>query len=617
MEPFHAYHHQKTLTFFPPPLPEEVLILLKNGEVKLLKADLLNSRDISLRAADKAVQVIEPVYEVYRREYQKLFQFVSDTLKSSSAENAFKKNLCNKLAEFYSVNILLARIEDCLESESIHVFPDTNIGQYLYLKSLVTRCRQDLAEHRNIRFPFRMRARSYIENFKHNIVALTMLSAQTAASGLFAFFTSKRRTERKSYTYCVSIIAPNRQLRGNQRGPDFIIDGDKIQAKDVVYLPMVKLDSRQKELLKKTKGDVYYPPDRGRFFSNFTEWSRLLRLVTGGVFSQKCEETKAASNIFFNYFAWTAVMRGLSFKHFITHSDFSLNHIGRNIAIDQAGAQTWYFTDSMNFGNNFSEDKDGYGMRHPFWSYLTYDHFVTWDKLLEEYFRSHPGSFKKIHVAGCLWSGHIKAISKKDVFCGELYLINLDNTFIVSAFDSTYSRNGITSYAEGIAFAEHLLQLADECSDIHIYLKEKKDRSIHGRLDPVLGPRLLDLYNKMDTHARITICSNDVDASRLISASDMTISFPFTSTTFEALSADRPALWHDPKGYYINTPYAKNGGVTTHRYEALKEKVLDIINTKPGKYKNPININSPLSDPYRDGKAIDRFRGLLTSDSGY
>ena len=184
---------------------------------------------------------------------------------------------------------------------------------------------------------------------------------------------------------------------------------------------------------------------------------------------------------------------------------------------------------------------------------------------------------------------------------------------MLSCFDSTYSRNGVTSYTEGLTFAKHLLELADEYPDIYIILKEKKDRSIHYTLDPILGPKLLEIYNEMDSHPRIKICSNQVDASELISVSDMVVSFPFTSTTFEALSTNKPAIWHDPMGYYRNTVYGKAGGVVTHSYQELKTKVMEIKEMKAGTYQNPMPMNSPLMDPYRDGKAIDRFRDLLTS----
>ena len=127
----------------------------------------------------------------------------------------------------------------------------------------------------------------------------------------------------------------------------------------------------------------------------------------------------------------------------------------------------------------------------------------------------------------------------------------------------------------------------------------------------MLGPKLLALYDLMNTRNNIKVYREKKDASNFISISDMIISFPFTSTTFEALSINKPAIWHDPMGYYRGTSYGKTKGVVTHSYDELKTRLLEINNMKPGTYKNPIPINSPLMDPYRDGKALERFRVLL------
>ena len=135
--------------------------------------------------------------------------------------------------------------------------------------------------------------------------------------------------------------------------------------------------------------------------------------------------------------------------------------------------KTYYFTDSMNFMNNFMTDEAECAMRHPFWTYLYYDHFVTWDAFLAEYFKSHPGTFKKNHIVGCLWSRHIqeKIMAREQMPLPE---IKDGFGFVLAVFDSTYSRSGITSYIEGITFASHILQLTEEYPDIYVFLKEKK-----------------------------------------------------------------------------------------------------------------------------------------------
>ena len=612
IEPFHAYHHKKGIQFFPQPLPEFVDKLAENKKVNVLTAELLNAKEIYQISADKAVSVVEYVFSEYKNEHLELFTYVSDTLKSPVAEDAFKKHLCNRLAEFYSVNILLHRVEKLLAPGPVMVYPDTDINSYIYFKSLLSRSNEDFFEHSNICFPRYMQAGDFLEDIKEYVIALSRLFAQTFASGLLARFYFSRR--KKNYSYGVSIISPARQLTDNQRGPDFIIDNIKINPGDVVYLPIVDLSGEQRKKLEQVPGDTYYPPKAGHCFSHFAEWAGLFKTAFKRNILKNSEEINTACNVFFNYFRWLHVLKNIELRHFITHCDFGISHIGRNIALSQSGVQTWYFTDSMNHGCNWKTEHNKNGMRHPFWTYLNYDHFVTWDEFLARYFKEHPGCLKNTHIAGCFWSGHIKerrGVEKKKTGSGR----GAHAGFLLAVFDSTYSRNGITSYSEGVAFAKHILRLADDYPDMHIFLKEKKQRGIHKTLDPVLGPRLLDIYRRMDSHPRITICSDREDASELIAISDMIISFPFTSTTFEALSVDMPAVWHDPLGYYQNTMYGRVGGVTTHSYEDLKAKVWEIKNTGTKAYQNPILTNSPLMDPYRDGGAIGRFRELLVSES--
>ena len=617
VEPFHTFHHRKGIRFYPLPLPDLVDNLVKKGKINLLKVDQLNAREIYQLAADKAVKTVESVYPEYKKDNKDLFENVCKVLKTTKAENIFKKNLCDRLAEFYSVNILLSRIEKLFTNSPILVYPDTNLRNYHYLKTLLSKSKQDFFEHPNIRFPLLMYITAFFKDFKAYIISVSRLSAQTITSGLLGGFWNDNQKDKKSYLYGITVVSPSRQLAGDQRGPDFIIDNNKIRAEDVVYLSIADLTGDQKRRLTNLPCTVYYPPKAGQCFSHFTKWAKLFWLALKKNFlCNKSEEIKTACIAFFNYFKWLKVLEDITFRHFITHCDFGLGHIARNLALNQAGIETWYFTDSMNHGCNCKgiNGKNGKtGIRHPFWTYMYYDHLVTWDELLEQYFKDHPDSFKNTHVVGCLWSGHIKDNSKVARKLLGLPYSKFQDGFILAAFDTTYSRNGFTSYDEGFAFAEHLLQLAIDFSDIYIFFKEKKQRDVHYILDPVLGPMLLDLYNKIDNHSRITTLSNQEDASKLISVSDMVVSFPFTSITFETLSANKPAVWHDPMGYYSDTPYAKVGGIITHSYKDLKKKVMEIKSASLETYRNPLHISSPLMDPYRDGKAIDRFRNLLVT----
>lgn len=611
VEPFHAYHHNKGLRFYPPHFPLFAENLIKSGRISVIKADDIEAKNIYGLAADKAVDIVESVYPYYRDEREDLINHVADTLKSPFAENVFKNKLCNSLAEFYSANILLHRIEEYLDSE-ITIYPNINIHSYCAIKKLLLKAGHEFYHHPHVHFLKRSYIASAFENIKVNLVDIAQLCAQTVASGLSAIRKKSDMPGKKSFKYGVSIVSP-RQLANNRRGPGFIIDNKKIHESDVIYLLQINLSNKEGNALGAMPCNVFMLPQPKRFFSNAHEWRKLLRIAIRQNLMNFCREVHSANVSFFNYFRWKKVLEQVRIEQFITHCDFGISHISRNIALNQAGVRTWYFTDSMNHFNNFQRDESVFSMRHPFWTYLCYDNFVTWSSFLADYFKTHPGSFKKTHVVGCLWSEHITDKPEKEPLKEKISGKHKKNKFIIAVYDTTYTRNGITSYLEGIAFAEHILRLVNEIDSIHILMKEKKSRDIHGIMDPINGPRLVDLYNSMNKHPDISFYSDQDDSSLLMSFAEVVISFPFTSTTFEALSVNKPAIWHDPMGLYTDTPYAKVKGVTTHGYEELKKRILEIKELQ-GEYQNPIPKDSPLIDPFRDGKAIERFRDLLISN---
>ena len=486
LEPFVSFHARKgPFHGFSGSLPDGIKKLLRKKDIALITAESIEVKTIYRQAADRAVDIIESVFDAYKKDCGELLECVANTLNSPTAVNAFKKSLCHKLAEFYSVNILLDRIEKHLGSGPVLVYPDTNVHTYLYLKNLLAISRQDFFKHPDIRFPVELKWIAFIENFKEYAVIMSRLSAQTLVSGLLRIFRSSGRKNKIHYSYGISVISPVRQLSNNRRGPDFIVDNVNIHEGNVVYLPLSDLTADQNKTLSKLPGEIFQPPKAGRCFSYFSEWKRLLLLVSKKNFFLKGEEINTACNVFFSYFRWLKVLERIEFQHFITHCDFGINHIGRNIALNQAGIQTWYFTDSMNLGGIYQTEATT--LRHPFWTYLHYDHFVTWNDVIATFFKSHPGSFNNSHVVGCLWSGNQERTSVQS-------LKNDGSHFILSAYDSTYTLNAAGSYAEGISFAKDLLKLADDFSDIHIFFKEKKPRDLHNIFDPNLGPDLLKVY---------------------------------------------------------------------------------------------------------------------------
>ncbi len=619
VEPFHAYHHSRGgIWFYPSALPAYIYKWEKKGKIHFIKAQQFNAEDIYCLAADRAVEVLELVFPFHKKEYSRFFQYVCDTLKSSDADGVFKINLGNRLAEFYSMNMMLDGISKLFAKDTILFYLEKEIGFYECLRDLLGQAHQNILAHSNISFPFFVRFFSWFKRIKENVKTLIFLLARVILSAVLFWQKSRPLENKRSYLYGINVVSALRQLGENQRIVNFLIDERNIFAKDVIYFPLIKMSDKHKERLAQLSSDVGYSSRMESYHGYFSQWINLFSLSLRCGFLRNAQVVKSACLVFDRYFKWQRILEKIQLKHFVTHCDFGGPHIGRNIALRQAGVETWYFSDSMNHTCNLREDMTSRQGRHPLWTYLNYDHLVIWDDFLGQYLhQEHPGSFKEVHVVGCLWASHIQSREKMNREFISSISPDLENRFVISVFDSTYSCNSFTSYQEGIAFAEHILKLVEMLPDVYILLKEKNKRSFHLFLDPIKGKELLELYEKMARHPRVSIASSELDSARLISVADVTVSFPFTSTTFEALSANRAALWHDPLGYYKKMIYAKNGGVMTHNFEELKEKILQIKSSPLPTVSFAWKGNPALMDPYRDGKAIERFRQLLKGDSSY
>ncbi|MFH2204169.1 MAG: polysaccharide biosynthesis PFTS motif protein [Elusimicrobiota bacterium] len=596
IEPFLAHHKTgERHPWLSATHPDWAEKMIADKQLQLIPISALGERTLYARTAERAVASIDEVYPEYRREHAALIDSVRDALVAPEAEHAFKKLLCERLAVFFSQNLILERLHEHLGAGPILFYPDMSTACYHDLEEIVDRSGCRRFAHPDILFPPELEKR---DRRREDLAALKMLlalCAQTAASGLLGWLTPCRR-ERREFPYGAT-LASARQLANPRRGPAFFIDGKRIKSRDVAVIPAFNLSAAQRRELERLGGPVVYPPRSGRFFSDFAKWLKLLIAARRGRWTREAAEIRAACVTLFHFTSWTALLKHVSLRHFITHCDFGLHHVGRNIALKQAGVQTWYFSDSMSHG--YVGQAEGESTRVPFWTYLLYDHFVTWCAACAAYFNTHPGTAMEAHVVGCLWAGP----QKKPPAAGR--------PLRIAVFDTSYARKGNGTYSEGIAFARDILRLAEEMPDTVIDFKEKKPRSTHAQYEPVLGPELVELYQQMDDHPRFRTLPHEADTSDVIAAADIVVSFPFTSTTYEAFCINKPALWHDVLGLYRDSAYRVIPGAVSHSFAELLAAAARAKNGKDAAV-NPFPAESPLMDPFRDGRAVERFRELLT-----
>ena len=617
LEPFVAYHKNRgKIVGFPDSLPEFAQKELRKGRLIEIKAEDIEARTIYQFAIDRAVAAIEPVWPAYFREHKRIIRFTEGVLSSQKVRNAFKRSLGEQLAVFFSAYEVYRRLCEHLSPLSVHLFPETNAYLFFRLYRLLREVGYPIEAIPNLTISKTDGVLGAAESFGITLKSAILVTAQSVAS-LFKSPSRLGEDRLREFTYGVAIISP-RQLRDNGRGPDFLVDGKVIRRETVVYFPIYQFPPAALKEIKLRIENIHELPAVGRFFSNPAAWFGLAVRSIMSLWRLNSDPIQVSSNLMFHFFVWNNAMQSLRLKHFITHCDFSISHMGRNIALEQAGVTTWYFSHSMNSGNNLTGYIPECRMRHPYWTYLDYDHFVTWHQALSDYFLEHEGSFRNAHVVGCLWGDGALFPNRRETRLTEPLREAAKGRALIAVFDTTYSRNVTINYEEGIAFADHLLQLAESNPGLFFAFKEKKGREIHKILDPDNGPKLMSLYDRMAQNRNFMFLDNNTNASELIQAAELVISFPFTSTTFEALSMRKPALWHDPLGYYRHNLYERVPGIVTHSYEELNERVRQLMVDEFANHADIVDfpLDSPLMDPFRDGKAKERFRMLLTSSFG-
>ena len=109
---------------------------------------------------------------------------------------------------------------------------------------------------------------------------------------------------------------------------------------------------------------------------------------------------------------------------------------------------------------------------------------------------------------------------------------------------------------------------------------------------------------------------NNVSPAEVIAASDLVISYPFTSTTFEAVSVRRKGIYYDPTSKFRGTYLDGMPRMVCHGYgELLEEARRLLFEVDDSSYQQYLeSFAEEYLDPFLDGKGIARFRDLLSSD---
>ena len=554
---------------------------------------------------------------------------------SPDTDLAFKKDLHQSLSRFYYLNNCLGLLAKKFPKRKIIFVPSNGIEIYRTKGCDIYDYKRffNLAKTTNAKclitpevyFSTWAKMLSLIFVAKRFFVARLYLLSLLAYSlfGLIANIFKKKIDKIKSI-YGIMVVSPSRQFGNRIQKIDFLVDDQNIHKKDVIFISNSKLSQNHKDYFN-NNGLSFVDNVNGRI--SWGSFKTIVRYLFSLIltFNLSSDNLVLASKMIYFYMKWNSFLGYVKIDKFITHSDFGLQSIARNILFHKKGIKTYYYMDSANYGCFFNiADSEKLNYRHNFFGFLLYDYFIYWNEEASEHFKNSYCQIDYYANCGCLWSEHVNLIKRGLIssdFKQKLYNYGYnDQLKLISVFDTTFHDDSITPYADGIEFLKDILRLLQDREDLFVVLKEKKVRNYHRAITSRYKD-ILQVLTALENHPRCYCISRDkerwISPSEMIAVSELTISFPYTSTTFEAIAAGQKALWHDATGRLKDTRYAKVKGLVCHSYIELYNAVDRLLlNTSNDQYRVYLEdyIKNNI-ESYLDGKGIERFRDIVTSET--
>jgi len=554
---------------------------------------------------------------------------ITELYANKAIELVFKKALNEKLARFYYLNSLMNNTRESKRDKKITFIPSrgtythrsdgSDIYDYTNFYKIAKKVNAYYFKTDSVEFPLWAKVVSYWNLFIRRLRVFIIILGFLPWVFLKHIFSYTRRIkEFKLYKYAVIITSPIRQFANRIQKVDFLIDGKLIKKNEMIFLSCERLKASGRDYLEKEK--LEYVDNIDMFIS-----MRNIKRITPFYFSlsylflkEKSYVLEAALKTLYFYLRWKGISENIRIENIATHADFGIQSIARNIILEKDSCKTYYYMDSANFGC-FLVKNDSLAKYRCSIAFLYGDYFVSWSDKVSEYFRDSFCKFKNYKNVGCLWAEHIRLI-KEGAILSDCKRILKSNNFtkemkLVSVFDTTFNDDSLTAYEDGIRFLRDVERLLEDMPGIFVALKRKKPKLFYKNPTEKLK-EITETYERLERHPRCFSFGENRNPSEIIAESDLTISYPFTSTTFEAISFRGKAIWHDPTNKFSNTFYDTVPGLVCHDYDKFLKRTKELLY----RISEP-EYNSYLEryvkgkvESYLDGRAITRFRKLLNGE---
>lgn len=552
--------------------------------------------------------------------------FIGSMLKIYNTDEiilSFKNKLNREIARFYFLNTITTTVAGTLSERDIYFIPTDGIywnrtsreEAFLYDYYRKTAFKVNAQVDDNcVSIVWWAKASGCVRYFLRRLSIYVKSVIFIPLAILLSLAGSLKRNKTKAFKYGLMLTYPPKDFAENARRLDFLLDGKNIRKDDVVFIRKRNLTKRYRVYLKQNKFNFIY------LFFDAVKWSQVKKIIHPGLtnffrFGRGHTNTilDIYLNLLYSFLKWSSFVNQYKIGNFITHGDYGAEAIARNALLKtQTNTSIWFYIDAVNNDNFYKSFDQPTSDRMGFYGFLNYDYLISWSKCISDYFIGHHHRIKNNYIVGPLWSEHIREYQDG---LRQSYKIRQvadekrkKGYKIIGVFDSGYHDERRNTYSEGIRFAEGIKRLLDENKDYFIIFKEKKPRSRIAEY----SIELLNLYAELEKHPRAYFPLSMTGPSEVSAFSDIVISFPFTSSTIEAISAKKKALYFDPTGQFKGSYYDRFPGFVCHSYEELNTRINELLSFDLPSFEAYLNeYIRPHITPYLDGNGITRFRELL------
>ena len=596
---------------------------------RILPNYVLNSYDLALNSIDKVYTLVT--------QKSKLVKAMARLYNNENIKLAYKKTLAKQLSDFYAFQIILNGREKTLpDNEKIILIP----FEYLEILKILNECDSFSYKLDKLFIPGWAKYISHIDRFLTKAktwIRFYFTNFQLIAGVLLKLLTPSSKKD--NYQYAIPITNPDFQFKFKEhRTFDFLLDGNNITKDNTVFLWLSAIDRTIFSRLRDQNYNVYDWQSKRIFLSNKFSLGRNSGTILKKVFTYARQNflsvlfeheflVSCSCTLLNTYLRWNIILNNMRFRHYITFNDEGISHIGRNVILNNFKIKTWYYVHSSSFEFIWiNKTKDITKTHHWLWSFLFYDYYISWNKIIIEHQKLHHQKIKNYCNVGCLWSEFVADAEMKQNL--KSYMVKRDikhdkiskNFKAISFFDTSFVEDITCQYPlkDGIKFYNDILKLLDDKPDLFIIIKEKKPDTVYSDKSSFLYSCQSREYSKtisnLRTHPRCYVPGYDADPSAIIGVSDLTVTYAFSSSTIEALGARKKAMFYDPANKFRGYYYDEIPDLVAHDYEELKHSIHRLLYKISDKEYEEYLDREILHkiDDYQDGKALTRFRTLLS-----